>query len=106
MTNNDICMMMSVLIVVLAVIMIIFILCTKRKIEEYKKKCSTYASSFEDICDTSIGCLHISQIDEHKAPELYLEIYKNSYQKILDRSKSGCCIVLDTVVDSQVKQAL
>ena len=106
MTNNDFCIILSMLVAFLLIIMIIFVFHTKRKIEEYEKKCSTYATSFEDICNTSIGCLHISKIDEHEAPGLYLEIYKNSYQKILDRSKSGCCIVLDCVVDSQDKQAL
>lgn len=78
----------------------------KRETKLYKKRCDTYFSSFEDICKSSVGCLHISQIDEHKAPDIYLEVYKGSYQRILDRSMLGCCIVLDSVVDSQDKQAL
>ena len=78
----------------------------KKEIDIYKKRCNTYFESFTDVCNSSVGCLHISQIDEHKAPEIYLEIYKGSYQRILDRSMLGCCIVLDSVVDSQDKQAL
>ena len=78
----------------------------KKEIDIYKKRCHTYFKSFTDVCNSSVGCLHISQIDEHKAPDIYLEVYKGSYQRILDRSMLGCCIVLDSVVDSQDKQAL
>lgn len=72
----------------------------------YKKRCDQYLKTYEHICESAVGCLHISQIDEHKAPEIYLEIYKDSYQEILNRSINGSCIFLDCVVDSQDKQAL
>ena len=78
----------------------------KKDIKRYKERCDKYINAFDDICKSSVGRLHISQIDEHKAPDMYLEIYKDSYQRILDRSMLGCCIVLDSVVDSQDKQAL
>lgn len=72
----------------------------------YKKRCDKYLKTYEHICESAVGCLHISQIDEHKAPDIYLEIYKDSYQEILNRSINGSCIFLDCVVDSQDKQAL
>lgn len=78
----------------------------KKELNLYKERCDRYVGSFDNICKSSVGCLHISQIDEHKAPEIYLEIYKDSYQRLMDRSILGCCIMLDTVVDSQDKQAL
>lgn len=94
----------SSLIIVFALIPILYF--TKKELNMYKKRCDTYLESFEDVCNSSVGCLHISQIDEHKAPDIYLEVYKGSYQRILDRSMLGCCIVLDSIVDSQDKQAL
>ena len=72
----------------------------------YKKRCDQYLKTYEHICESAVGCLHISQIDEHKAPDIYLEIYKDSYQEILNRSINESCIFLDCVVDSQDKQAL
>ena len=72
----------------------------------YKKRCDQYLKTYEHICESAVGCLHISQIDEHKAPDIYLEIYKDSYQEILNRSINGSCIFLDCIVDSQDKQAL
>lgn len=72
----------------------------------YKKRCDKYLKTYEHICESAVGCLHISQIDKHKAPDIYLEIYKDSYQEILNRSINGSCIFLDCVVDSQDKQAL
>lgn len=78
----------------------------KKDIKRYKEHCDKYINAFDDVCESAVGCLHISQIDEHKAPDIYLEIYKDSYQEILNRSINGCCIVLDSVVDSQDKQAL
>ena len=94
----------SVIILLSAFIPMLYF--AKKDIKRYKERCDTYFESFTDVCNSSVGCLHISQIDEHKAPEIYLEIYKGSYQRILDRSMLGCCIILDSVVDSQDKQAL
>lgn len=92
------------IIIVFTLIPILYF--TRKELNIYKKRCDTYLNSFQDICESSVGRLHISQIDEHKAPDIYLEIYKDSYQRILDRSIAGACIVLDSVVDSQDKQAL
>lgn len=92
--------------VVLVFVLIPILYFTKKQLNTYKKRCDTYLESFENIVKPSIGRLHISQIDEHKAPEIYLEIYKDSYQRLLNRSVAEACIVLDTVVDSQDKQAL
>lgn len=93
-------------VIILLSIFIPMLYFAKKEIDVYKKRCNTYFESFTDVCNSSVGCLHISQIDEHKAPDIYLEVYKESYQRILDRSMLGCCIVLDSVVDSQDKQAL
>lgn len=94
----------SSVVLVFALISILYF--TKKQLNTYKKRCDTYLESFEDVCNSSVGCLHISKIDEHEAPEIYLEVYKDSYQRILDRSMLKLCIVLDSVVDSQDKQAL
>lgn len=94
------------LIIILSVTFAQIIRLKNKDLNIYKKRCDQYLKTYEHICESAVGCLHISQIDEHKAPEIYLEIYKGSYQRILDRSMLGCCIVLDSVVDSQDKQAL
>lgn len=93
-------------VIILLSVFIPMLYFAKKDIKRYKERCDKYVGSFDDICKTTLGCLHISQIDEHKAPDIYLEIYKDSYQRILDRSMAGCCIFLDSVVDSQDKQAL
>lgn len=94
----------SVIILLSAFIPMLYF--AKKDVKRYKERCDTYLESFENIVKPSVGRLHISQIDEHKAPEIYLEIYKDSYQRLLNRSVAEACIVLDTVVDSQNKQAL
>lgn len=94
----------SVIILLAAFIPMLYF--AKKDVKRYKKRCDTYLESFENIVKPSIGRLHISQIDEHKAPEIYLEIYKDSYQRLLNRSVAEACVVLDTVVDSQDKQTL
>lgn len=93
-------------IFILLILFVPMVYFAKQETNQYKKRCNAYFESFADICNTSVGRLHISQIDEHKAPEIYLEIYKDSYQRILNCSVAGSCIVLDTVVDSQDKQTL
>lgn len=94
----------SVIILLSAFIPMLYF--AKQETKRYKERCDTYFESFTDVCNSSVGRLHISQIDEHKAPDIYLEIYKDSYQEILNRSINRSCIFLDCVVDSQDKQAL
>lgn len=99
------CLWVSSVLILLSIFIPILYF-AKRDVKRYKKHCDTYLESFNDVCKSSVGCLHISEIDKHKAPDIYLELYKGSYQRILDRSVIGSCIVLDCVVDSQGKQAL
>ena len=101
-----ICKLLIILITVLLGIFVGTLKAKNRALNDYKKRCDQYLKTYENICESAVGCLHISQIDEHKAPDIYLEIYKDSYQEILNRSINGSCIFLDCVVDSQDKQAL
>lgn len=103
---TTVCYLWAISVVLMLFVFIPKIYFTKKELNLYKERCDRYVGSFDDICKTSVGCLHISQIDEHKAPEIYLEIYKDSYQRLMDRSMIGCCILLDSVVDSQDKQTL
>lgn len=101
-----ICKLLIILILVLLGIFVGTLRVKNRELNDYKKRCDQYYKKYMHICGSSVGCLHISQIDEHKAPDIYLEIYKDSYQEILNRSINESCIFLDCVVDSQDKQAL
>lgn len=103
---TTVCYLWAISIVLMLFVFIPKVYFTKQELNLYKEYYDSYVGSFDDICKSSVGRLHISQIDEHKAPEIYLEIYKGSYQRILDQSMIRGCIVLDTVVDSQDKQAL
>lgn len=103
---KTVCYLWAISVSVILSALIPMLYFTKKELNTYKKRCDTYLKSVENLYKSSIGCLHISQIDEHKAPEIYLEIYKDSYQRILDSSVMGSCIILDSVVDSQDKQAL
>lgn len=96
----------AISVIILLSVFIPMLYFAKKDIKRYKERCDKYINTFDDICKSSVGRLHISQIDEHKAPDIYLEIYKDSYQEILNRSINGSCIFLDCVVDSQNKQAL
>lgn len=106
MNINIICWILFGLIITLVITFKQILRIKNRHLNVYKKRCEKYLRTYEHICESAVGCLHISQIDEHKAPDIYLEIYKDSYQEILNRSINGSCIFLDCVVDSQDKQAL
>lgn len=106
MSITTICWVWISLIIILSAIFAQIIRFKNKDLNIYKKRCDQYLKTYEHICESAVGCLHISQIDEHKAPDIYLEIYKNSYQEILNRSTNGSCIFLDCVVDSQDKQAI
>lgn len=106
MDTTIICKLLIILITVLLGIFVGTLKAKNRELNDYKKRCDQYLKTYENICESAVGCLHISQIDEHKAPDIYLEIYKDSYQEILNRSINGSCVFLDCVVDSQDKQAL